>query len=130
MPTDETARPNQGVVLVIDKDGTVRQFLTLALLRVGYNVIPAHDTREARALFREHAPGLALIMIEIDLSTESGPEFIESLPTRHPRIPVVFTTARGSLELPSELPGPLLVKPFKASALYSMVRENALIGAH
>src|SRR6185295_1064944 len=96
----------------------VQNFLITALGCAGYEVVTATDAMHARRLFDAHAPDLALMALEIALPGMSGPEFVGSLPTLKPRIPVVFLTCLGESEVavqPVQSLAPIMQKPFSAA---------------
>lgn len=113
-------------ILVVEDESIVRDFLTKALDKLGYEALVAKDGGQASALFRQYASELALILVEVALPSINGMPFIRTLPTLEPRIPVVFTSCLGDAELTEELPGPVLQKPFRTADLRRLVRDNAL----
>ena len=95
---------------------------------IGYEVVSATNGKQARDLFHRYAQDLALILVEILVPRMSGPEFIASLPTLDPRIPVVFVTCMGTDEVNEKLdaPFPILFKPFTPSELKVAMQRLAL----
>ena len=126
MPAVGAANQCRRSILVVDDNPFVRQFITRALEQGGYASIAACDGLQARDLFHRHAPELALLWVELALPRVTGAEFISTLPTLEPRIPVVFTNGRADLDVPAELPGPVLPKPFGAADLRRILRDHAL----
>ena len=103
-----------GSILIAQHDGIVTRFLTRALSYLGYRVICAADGYQARIFFDRHAPELMLILVDTVLPDVSGLKFVQDLPTRSPRIPVIFVSGLGEAE---EAPGlrsnfPVMQKPF------------------
>ena len=88
------------IILVVDCDEIVQRTICSILRRMGYCVLSAVDAPEAARLIAEHASDLALMVIDVVLNTVSGPEFVGCLPTLSPRIPVLFISALGDLEVP------------------------------
>jgi CheY-like chemotaxis protein len=108
-------------ILVVEDEPLVRDFIARALDRMGYETIAAADGRQACDLFRQHAAELALLWVELALPRLNGTQFIRTLPTLEPRIPVVFTSDEVELHAGEGLPGPLLRKPFGAVDLRRIV---------
>ncbi len=57
--------PRQGVVLVVDDDHTMRLLARQALERAGFVVVEAGDGQAALAAFREHAPDVVLLDVQM-----------------------------------------------------------------
>lgn len=84
---------------MVEDEPLVMDLVTNVLTRNRYGVIPAVDGDEAGKLFHEHAAKLCLVVVNIALPKTSGLEFIEELPTRVPRIPVIFITGLGEQQV-------------------------------
>lgn len=95
MPAPSMARDSCRSVLVVEDEPLVMDLVINVLTRSRFEVIPAIDGDEAGKLFHEHAHKLCLVVVNIALPKTSGLEFIDELPTRDPRIPVVFITGLG-----------------------------------
>jgi FixJ family two-component response regulator len=72
------------------------------------------DARQARLHFDRHAAVLALILVDTILPDESGLEFVQDLPNRSPRIPIIFLNGSGEAEgeSPARQNFPVVQKPF------------------
>jgi DNA-binding response OmpR family regulator len=103
-----------GSILIAQEDSIVARFLERALSCLGYRIICAVDGHQARILFDRHASELILMLVDTVLPDATGLRFVEDLPTRSPRIPVIFIDGLAQAE---ELPAlgsnfPLIQKPF------------------
>ncbi len=90
LPTRTHAR----VVLVVDDEASVREYLRAALVREGYRVLQAANGEQGVRLAIEREPDL--IILDLMMPGMSGFEVVEQL-KRHPTacdIPVVIFTAR------------------------------------
>jgi CheY-like chemotaxis protein len=125
MSPAELAHPHRQRVLVVEPEPIVQDFITAALYRAGYNIVPALDGLQAGRLFYRHALELAAMLVEISLPRLTGPEFISRLPTLTPRIPVIFTSCEGEPH-PQSRAMPVLLKPFRAADLYRELRGQGL----
>lgn len=116
-------------ILLLDDEPLVVDFVRKALRKAGYEVIAAADVQTARSLFNRHAVDLALIISEIALPKVNGPEFISSLPTLEPRIPVIFMTCLGEQEIALkalDYPAAVLHKPVKNADLKTAIQSVAI----
>ncbi len=94
------------------------------LERAGYRVMVAIDSGLAGGMFDRYRSELALLVVEFSSPRGDGSEFVNNLPTLSPRIPVLFTTAMGTDEVPEGVKKqyPVLQKPFTAATLISKVK--------
>ena len=117
-------------VLVVEKEPIVVRVLTMALRESGFEVLTAHTAEKARELFHSHAATLCLVAVDINLDRH-GVQFVQSLPDLTPRIPILFITELGNLEVESigNVNDPVLYKPFGIpeflEAVASTVGRNA-----
>jgi len=114
-------------VLVVDDEPGITELVSMALRYEGLTVEVAHTGREAlRAVdsFRPH-----LLVLDIMLPDFDGFEVMRRLSGDHPRVPVLFLTARDGLE--DKLRGFTLggddyvTKPFSVEEL--IVRTRAIL---
>ncbi len=119
---DDTAR-----VLVVDDEPGITDLVAMALRYEGLTVEVAHSGREALrsvAGFRPH-----LMVLDVMLPDFDGFEVLRRLSGDHPRVPVIFLTARDGLE--DKLRGFTLggddyvTKPFSVEEL--IVRARAIL---
>ena len=117
------------ILLVEDEDG-VRSLEKRLLERLGYTILDAADGVEARRLVESHADTsrapIQLLVTDVVMPRESGPQFAESMLDRDPGIRVLFlsgytddTVLRHGI-LNSEVN--YLQKPFTPSELASKIR--------
>jgi DNA-binding NtrC family response regulator len=123
------ARKNGRTVLVVEDEPLVMDLVTNVLTRNGYDVVAATDGDQATELFRQHASELCFLVVNIALPKTSGLEFVEQLPTRVPRIPVIFITGLGEhqewVKRAEEEGFAVLQKPFSAATLMDFVLTAA-----
>jgi len=114
-------------LLLVDDDADVRGTLARVLEAHGYRVYQAEDSPTAMAQLQLHGAQIALIISDVVMPKESGPELIQRARARWPELRVLYIS--GFLEFPHVSLGlkgvgePLLAKPFPASRLVSKVRE-------
>ncbi len=78
-------------VLVVEDDPRVLATTLGALRELGHRPIPCDDPRKAPAMLAEHA-AVGLIISDVLMPTQTGPEMIAALDPRHAHIPVLFVT--------------------------------------
>lgn len=118
-------------VLVVDDSLTVRQQVSQALVRGGFNVLEAGDGVEG--LRQLDSQKVALVICDVNMPRMNGLEMIEQVRTR-PQLaglPIVMLTSEGQPALIERAKRAgakgWIVKPFKAELLLAAV--NKLVGA-
>ncbi len=102
-------------VLVIDDDDVMRAIVLRMLTSVGHTAVGANGPEQARAAL---AQGLRydLLISDVMMPGETGPEFVASLPDCPP---VLFMSGGGG----DPPPVPLLDKPFTRDALMGAIAD-------
>jgi DNA-binding NtrC family response regulator len=85
------------LVLIVDDDAGVCWALRQALVQDGFTVAVAGNRTQAERLARRHRP--ALVITDLRLPNGNGLELVEALHQDLPEVPVVLTTAYGSLDI-------------------------------
>lgn len=88
---------NLPVVLIVDDDAAVCWALRQALTQDGFSVAVAADATIARRLARRHRP--ALVITDLRMPGGDGLDLLSSLRRELPEVPVVLTTAYGTLDV-------------------------------
>ena len=107
-------------VLVVDDEVLLRQFMARAMANDGYRVLEAANGVEALAWFGNGGSPIHLVITDILMPGMGGVELAAQLATRSPPPPVLFVTGDHDH---SDLPGPVLWKPFLTSDLSTVVRQ-------
>lgn len=110
----------QLTVLVVDDEDLLRGFMARVMANDGYRVLEAANGIEALAWFGNGGSPIHLVITDILMPEMGGVELAGRLATRSPSPPVLFVTG-GHRN--SDLPGPVLWKPFLPSELSTTVRE-------
>jgi CheY-like chemotaxis protein len=117
-----------GTILVVEDDDGVRAFVRLGLEQTGYNVLAAADSTEALELFRANPARIDLVLSDVIMPNQSGPELVAELRRLRPGVRVVFMSGyTGGIDSnPAEFPGdaPLLEKPFSLERLQQVVAQS------
>ncbi len=125
-PPAPRPRPSGETVLVVEDSDALRELTRRMLEQQGYEVLLAADAGEAREQF-ERSASIDLILSDVVLPGDSGPELARGLVERRPGLKVVFMsgytedaiTHHGVLEAGVAF----LHKPFTSEALARKVRE-------
>jgi DNA-binding response OmpR family regulator len=125
-PCDADERP---VVLVIDDEQTIVEFLTMGLTHEGFAVESVRDGRDALAAFARVRP--KLVLLDLMLPGVDGMALCQEI-RRRSEVPIIMLTARGEtddriagLDLGAD---DYLPKPFKFAEL--MARIRAVLRRH
>lgn len=118
----ETDRTNT-VILVVDDEVVVRNFISNLLQRDGYSVVAAAHGQEALDVIRD-AGDIGLVITDVRMPQMTGLELIEYLLKEKPQLKTLVISARASdAARGSNLGVPFLLKPFDSAALRSKVEE-------
>ncbi len=127
-PTGKKARGGTETILVLEDDVSVRHISVRMLRALGYQVIEAASSNDARRLLSENGgPKVDLLLTDMVMPQISGRRFADAIRTALPNIKVLFIS--GYLE-ESLQPGDrcepgmfFLPKPFDSEQLAAKVRE-------
>ena len=117
--------PDKSLILIIEDDAQISQFLQSSLKANGYSSISARTLLEGKQLASEHKP--ALIILDLNLPDGDGRDFISYLRT-HSDIPILVLSARqleqekvACFDLGAD---DYLAKPFGVNELLARVRVS------
>ena len=125
---DHPARDLEGheTVLVVEDDFAVLAVSRRSLERYGYRVLAAASSAEASAIAAEHGRGVDLLVSDVVMPGQNGPELAEELRRAWPGLKVLFISGYGELTQSDEREvaarGPVLAKPFQPDELARAVR--------
>lgn len=109
--------PIARTILVVEDDPRVLAATTGALEELGHVAIPCDDPLAAPALLEAHA-AIDLIISDVLMPRQTGPEMIAALAPRYPHLAVLFVTGFAGEAKPSEFGGhDVLRKPFTLTGL-------------
>ncbi len=83
-------------LLVVDDELNIAELLSMALRYEGWNVRVAHTGRKAVALAKEVGPDA--VVLDMMLPDFDGMEVLRKIHAHSPNVPVLFLTARDSVE--------------------------------
>jgi CheY-like chemotaxis protein len=100
----------------------VRTVLARIIETEGYRAYTAADGAEALRLLAKPSP-VDLVVTDVSMPRVDGRELGAELAKLYPEIPVLFITGYAVEAGDSTLSGPLLLKPFRPTALIARVRD-------
>ncbi len=108
-------------VLVVDDEEALRSYMIRVLQDDGYSVIDAANGLEALLLLEGgHAGTVDLVVTDVLMPRMSGTDLAARLAGRPSSPPVLFVSGSHGL---SDVPGPLLRKPFLPADLSALARD-------
>jgi CheY-like chemotaxis protein len=107
-------------IMVVEDQEQLRLMMTRILTDAGFEVLQASDGQAALELFSNRT-NIQLVVTDIIMPRMDGLELATALATASSPVPVLFTSGYGQHY--TELPGPILRKPFKSEALVAEVRR-------
>jgi two-component system cell cycle sensor histidine kinase/response regulator CckA len=113
------------VVLVVDDEPGMREFMRLVLVRAGHDVVAVADSRAALAALSRR-PAIALMIVDVVLPDMDGYEVVAEARKIAPDICVVFTSAFAVDPARQPSGDGFLAKPFTSGSLTGIV-EQALL---
>ena len=120
---------NQGTVLVVEDDPTLREVLSETLEMANYQVKTAKNGEDALRRLEQN-DDISLLVSDVQMEPVDGHKLLKSARSRYPDMPVILMTAYGTVEkaVQAMQDGAVdyLVKPFEADALVDMVARFIL----
>jgi DNA-binding response OmpR family regulator len=124
MPTDETKRGNE-TILIVEDEPSVRGLIERILGDQGYTVLSAASPEEGLRLSREHA--VDAIVTDVAMPSMNGPALVAELRQRRPQLRALFVSGHTSETAMgfglSENEVAFVQKPFTPAALTLRLRQ-------
>ncbi|RKU25533.1 two-component system response regulator [Candidatus Poribacteria bacterium] len=83
-------------ILIVDDDNSLRQVLSAALNKAGYNTIKARNGKEAIECVRKNE--IDVILLDIFLGDVDGLDLIESIQEINPTVAIIIITGHGTTQ--------------------------------
>jgi CheY-like chemotaxis protein len=103
-------------VLVVDDEHLVRIMVQLALERNGFDVWLASNGREAIQLYRRHRDRIDVVLLDVRMPGQDGPQTLDALRELNPQVIACFMSGDSGTYLPEELrqrgAAYIIAKPF------------------
>jgi len=110
-------------ILVVEDDPRVLSATVDALVELGHRVVPCNDPLAAPTLLDAH-PDIDLLLSDVLMPNQTGPEMVAGLHHRHPHVAVLFVTGfageAGAVDLAGHF---VLRKPFTLVRLEQALAE-------
>ena len=115
---------NQGTVLVVEDDPSLREVISETLQLAKYHVETAENGQQALERLDSNKD-IALLISDVQMQPLDGYELLKCSKSRYPEMPVILMTAYGTIEKAvqamHEGANDYLVKPFEADTLVDIV---------
>ena len=110
-------------ILVVEDDSRVLAATMAALAELGHRPVACDDPLAAPLLL-EQAGGVDLVLSDVLMPRQTGPELAAALAQRWPALPILFVTGFAGEVNPVEFGGrPVLRKPFTLAGLEQAIGE-------
>jgi PAS domain S-box-containing protein len=124
----EPASTLHGTILVVDDEESVRHVACQTLAVLGLRTLTAADGTAAIGLFREHAPEIDLVLLDLTMPGLSGEETLRELHAIRPDLRVILMSGYNAREMMARCTGPgvldFLPKPFDVSSLSQLLNRH------
>ncbi len=114
-----------GAILIVDDDRSLREFLEIFFAKEGFRVFTAGDGEEALKLLEKTS--VDLVLADIRMPKVDGLKFLKLLRRRGLKLPIIMITAYASLdsavEAKKEGAFDYVSKPFKLDELRALVNK-------
>ncbi len=125
-PVDVQEWRGSGVVLVVEDDDGVREFIEVTLKRCGLSVLCAADGREGIELFRRHRDEIRVVLLDRTMPTTSGEEAFDEMRRIRPDARIILVSGYSGEKATEHFAGKglagFLQKPFLPQTLLQKVR--------
>lgn len=117
------------MILIVDDDNAVRMSITLALKRAGFDSTAVGTEAEALAAVRDTHVALAILDMNLALSTtgRQGIDLLRKFRILRPEMPVIMITAWGTIQLAVETMShgavDFITKPWSNADLVAKVKK-------
>lgn len=112
-------------ILIVDDEEMIRNFLSLALTKLGYAVLMARNGEDAVKLCSEENTQIDLALVDLVMPGLSGPETVGRLHRLRPELPAVLSSGgtEGDIAKICKESGAVgyLIKPYRINQLAEIV---------
>ena len=118
--------PDKTTVLIVDDEPNVLLTLHDGLIAQGYDALKASTGEEALRVARAHAGPIGLLVIDVVMPGQSGPQVAALLREIRPDTKLLYMSGFSNSVVVNhglQLGDPLIVKPFTLEALGRKVQE-------
>ena len=116
---EATVTQSQSVVLIVDDDSNIRNFVSLMIQQRGYSLLAAADGQEALTLSRTYPGEIDLVVSDVNMPRMNGLDLAGQLLDERPGIRVLMMSGIEQTTLGL----PFLHKPFLPDQLWRKLDE-------
>ena len=120
-------------ILVVDDESGVRKLLTAVLRQFGFGVREASSGEEAVALYEQHRADIDLVLLDVRMETQNGPDTLAALRRLDPRVRCCFMSGHAGDYSNSDLlalgASHVFSKPFRSLNELTRTLADVLTGA-
>jgi CheY-like chemotaxis protein len=119
---------SSGTVLIVEDEHTLRQAVSKMLRSKGFTVFEAGDGEAGASLFRDKAPEIDVVLLDLTLPGLSGGEVLSEVRRLQPDVTVIVTSAysreQAQTTLGAQPPWLYIRKPYQVNELTDLLRES------
>jgi len=115
-------RPDQAVILIVEDEAMIQNFVRVMLEREGYFVLTAEDGEAALSLSKQYPGQIHLLLTDIMMPKMGGVELSRRISAERPGIQIVLMTGYTFAEN-IDPKFPCLQKPFKLKKLRDTIKD-------
>lgn len=120
------AQPQRGMILIAEDEPVVRRFIVDVLQREGLQVIATENGEAAFAAFKDRIQDVSLVILDIVMPRQSGPDSYLQMVRLRPNLPALFVSGASDEDLTRRglkvTQKNFLPKPFTREALVNKVK--------
>jgi two-component system, cell cycle sensor histidine kinase and response regulator CckA len=109
-------------ILVVDDDPSVGRLIRSMLEGAGYEVVLAQSAEEARRIFASDGGSISLLLTDVVMPGQTGPELASNLLDSNPDLPVIFVSGYCETLDPELSHFACIPKPFFAKDVVNRVQ--------
>jgi PAS domain S-box-containing protein len=117
-----------GTILIVDDEPELRQMAVVILEKSGYSVLAAKNGQEAVDIFRQSAPKIAAVLLDMTMPVMSGHEAFRLIRGIRPGVPIIISSGYSEVsareELGSDAVAGFIQKPYIAAKLVTTIQET------
>ncbi len=124
--TESDEAHEEGTILVVDDDDSVRNVAKMMYEEYGYHVITAVDGREGLKIFQQRRGEIDMVLLDMTMPHMNGEETFKALRDREPKVKVLLSSGYNEMDATNRFAGKGLAgfiqKPYQLEELIRMTR--------
>ncbi|BCL63217.1 hypothetical protein DGMP_39100 [Desulfomarina profundi] len=115
------------MVLLVDDEEIVRDIGKAMLRDFGFEILTAHDGKEALTVFRQHHRKISFVLMDLTMPHMDGEEAFRELRKIDPKVKVIICSGYNEQDVSQKFVGKglagFLKKPYQLQELQKMIRH-------